>query len=39
MKRLKQILIAIVLLLGLAATTTGCYGGKVCQATKVGNHR
>ena len=39
MKRVKQIAVALVLLFALASMSTGCTHGKVCQATKVGNHR
>jgi hypothetical protein len=39
MKRTKQIILALALLFALAATSSGCTYGKVCQATKVGNHR
>ncbi|MEM7375277.1 MAG: hypothetical protein AAF587_42170 [Bacteroidota bacterium] len=41
MKRIKQILLALLVLFALATTmtTTGCTSGKVCQAKKVGNHR
>ncbi|MEM7656782.1 MAG: hypothetical protein AAF399_11685 [Bacteroidota bacterium] len=42
MKRFKKIMAATLLLLAVAAMTstmTGCTYGKVCQATKVGNHR
>jgi len=39
MKRVKQVAIAILLLISLAALSTGCTSGRACQATKVGNHR
>ena len=39
MKRTKQIALALILLFTLAVASSGCTYGKVCQATKVGNHR
>ena len=42
MKRFKKTMAVLLLFLAVAATTstmTGCTYGKVCQATKVGNHR
>jgi hypothetical protein len=39
MKRMKQIAVALLLMLSLAALTTGCTHGRVCQANKIGNHR
>jgi hypothetical protein len=39
MKRIKQIAVALLLMLSLAALTTGCTHGRVCQANKIGNHR
>jgi hypothetical protein len=39
MKRSKHFFAALLLLMALAATSTGCYYGKVCQAQKTDNHR
>jgi len=39
MKRIKTIVIALLLLGALVASTTGCAISRGCQATKIGNHR
>ena len=39
MKRVKQIAIAFLVVFALATVSSACTHGKVCQATKVGNHR
>lgn len=38
-KQIKHLILAILLLTALAATTSSCHMGRVCQANKIGNHR